>query len=256
MERALFKQLENWQKRQEHLPLLMRGARQVGKTFLVEQFGKRCFENTVSINFELSPEYSACFATQKPKEILNKIEILGKQIITPGRTLLFLDEIQACPNAIMAMRYFKEEMPQLHLIGAGSLLEFALSQADFKMPVGRVQYLYLRPLSFMEYLEVTNNQKLLEFINQIELGQEIPEVIHQAALKLIREYMVLSGLPMEKNQFLITDSLAICQEYQTLLLRTYSDDFAKYSSTNKSQHQSSEECNRHEIFLTNWQRKM
>ncbi len=231
MERALFKQLENWQKRQEHLPLLMRGARQVGKTFLVEQFGKRCFENTVSINFELSPEYSACFATQKPKEILNKIEILGKQIITPGRTLLFLDEIQACPNAIMAMRYFKEEMPQLHLIGAGSLLEFALSQADFKMPVGRVQYLYLRPLSFMEYLEVTNNQKLLEFINQIELGQEIPEVIHQAALKLIREYMVLGGMPMVINQFLMTGSLAICQEYQTLLLRTYSDDFAKYSST-------------------------
>jgi len=231
MERALFTQLKNWQKKAVHLPILLRGARQVGKTYLVEHFGKTCFENTVSINFELSSEYMACFDTLKPKEIINKIEVLSKQTITAGKTLLFLDEIQACPNAIMSLRYFKEQQPQLHVIGAGSLLEFALSQKNMKMPVGRVQYLYLKQLSFTEYLQVTQHQKLLEFITQIEIGDDIPDAIHQTALKLVREYMILGGMPMVVDSYLTTESLAECQEYQTLLLRTYSDDFAKYAAT-------------------------
>jgi hypothetical protein len=108
--------------------LLLRGARQVGKTYLIENFGKNFFEKIISINFELSPEYLVCFDTLKPQEIVNKIEVLSKQRITADNTLLFLDEIQMAPNAIMALRYFKEQLPELHIIGAGSLLEFALSQ--------------------------------------------------------------------------------------------------------------------------------
>ena len=99
MKRALLTQLKNWQGKAVHLPLLLRGARQVGKTYLVEHFGKSCFENCLSINFELDPEYRACFDTLSPREIINKIEIISKQRITPGRTLLFLDKIQICPNA-------------------------------------------------------------------------------------------------------------------------------------------------------------
>src|SRR3990167_1065059 len=179
MKRALLTQLKNWQGKAVHLPLLLRGARQVGKTYLVEHFGKSYFENCLSINFELDPEYRACFDTLSPREIINKIEIISKQRITPGRTLLFLDEIQICPNAIMALRYFKEKLPELHVIGAGSLLEFALSQHGMSMPVGRVQYLYLKPLSFIEYLYATNNQHLLEFIMQIKVGDDTPDAIHQ-----------------------------------------------------------------------------
>src|SRR3989338_8933084 len=231
MERTLLAQLKSWQSKSLHLPLLLRGARQVGKTYLVEYFGKICFEKTVAINFELSPEYIACFDTLKPKEIINKIEVISKQRITSGTTLLFLDEIQICPNAICALRYFKEQLPELHVIGAGSLLEFVLSRHGVSMPVWRVQYLYLKPLSFMEYLLATNNHHLMEFITQVRLGDDTPDAIHQTALKLVREYMILGGMPMVIANYIKTESIAECQEFQTLLLRTYSDDFAKYTTS-------------------------
>jgi len=231
MKRSLIAELLEWQTKPVHLPLLLRGARQVGKTWLVEYFGKTYFETLVSVNFELSPEYIACFDSLKPKEIINKIEILSQQKILSGSTLLFLDEIQLCPNAIMALRYFKEQLPDLHIIGAGSLLELALTQQGMSMPVGRVQYLYLKPLSFAEYLQTTNNGNLLEFIENIRLGDETPDVIHQTALKFVREYMILGGMPMVVDSYLKTNSFTECQAYQTILLRTYSDDFSKYAKS-------------------------
>lgn len=229
MHRELFEQLVAWQKQTVHLPLLLRGARQVGKTYIVEQFGKACFSQMVVINFEESPEYIACFDTLKPIDIINKIEALSKQTIVPGDTLLFLDEIQACPNAIMALRYFKEQQPALHVIGAGSLLEFALASENMKMPVGRVQYLYLKPLSFREYLYNTGYTKLLEHIAQATIANPLPDVMHQQALGLVKEYMILGGMPMVVSSFIETHSVRECQQYQTLLLRTYRDDFSKYA---------------------------
>lgn len=231
MDRELSQHLQTWRNKPVHLPLLLRGARQVGKTFLVEQFGQAHFDNFISINFEAEPEYCTCFETLKPNEIITKIQVLSQQTVTPGQTLLFLDEIQACPNAIMALRYFKEKMPALHIIGAGSLLEFALEEEGMKMPVGRVQYLYLRQLSFREYLKVTNNLHLLEFLNQVSLHSAIPEAIHQQATKLVREYMIIGGMPMVVASYIKNQSLTECQQYQTLILRTYSDDFAKFATT-------------------------
>ncbi len=231
MQRELTTELIKWQKKSEHLPLLLRGARQVGKTYLVEQFGKNNFTNTVSINFELSPEYLACFETLKPAEILTKIEVISQQKIISGETLLFLDEIQACPNAIVALRYFREQTPKLHVIGAGSLLEFALERKDMRMPVGRVQYIYLKPLSFQEYLNVTENNNLLEYLNTVSIDTGIPEAIHTKALQLIREYMIIGGMPMVVSNHVKSQPLRDSQEFQTLLLKTYSDDFTKYASS-------------------------
>ncbi len=131
----------------------------------------------------------------------------------------------------MALRYFKEKLPELHVIGAGSLLEFALREKGMKMPVGRVQYLYLKQLSFREFLYVSGNSNLLEFLDNVDLSQEIPEVIHQQALKLVRDYMSVGGMPMVLDEYLQSQSLQECQRYQTLLLRTYRDDFAKYATT-------------------------
>ncbi len=231
MQRQLMQELKQWKSKAEHLPILLRGARQVGKTHLVEMFGKLCFKNIVSINFEGSPEYVACFDTFNPSEIISKIEILSQQRVIPGETLLFFDEVQACPNAIIALRYFKEKLPLQHVIGAGSLLEFALQEKGMKMPVGRVQYLYLKPLSFIEYLKATDNSGLLDFINNATIETGIPEVMHNKALLLVREYMTIGGMPMVVNNFIKNKSLRTCQEYQTLLLKTYGDDFSKYAST-------------------------
>ena len=152
MQRNIMKHLLTWKNAPEHLPLLIRGARQIGKTYIVEHFAKQQFKHFININFELEPDYADCFQSLKPEEILNRISLKNSTPVIPSKTLLFFDEIQECPQAIMALRYFKEQMPDLHIIGAGSLLEFALKKEGFHMPVGRVQYLYMHPLSFAEFL--------------------------------------------------------------------------------------------------------
>ncbi|NGX27779.1 MAG: hypothetical protein K940chlam6_01717, partial [Chlamydiae bacterium] len=168
MYRSLEEELIKWKKSKNRYPLLLRGERQVGKTYLVEKFGKTEFSSYVSVNFEAQPEAIACFENLNPEEILLRLQLILKKPIYPGKTLLFFDEIQVCPKAIMALRYFKEKMPKLHVIGAGSLLEFALVQGKFSFPVGRVQFLYLKPLSFEEYLLARGKKKLLEEILESE----------------------------------------------------------------------------------------
>ena len=152
IKRLIYKELKKWAIESGRKPLLVRGARQVGKTYIINEFGKNEFENYIIINFERNPEYKEIFSSFDPKEILEKISIFTGQEIIIGKTLLFLDEIQEHAKAITALRYFYEEIPELHVIGAGSLLEFALQQKDFRMPVGRIQYLYMYPLNFNEFL--------------------------------------------------------------------------------------------------------
>src|SRR6202166_736468 len=152
MERFFKKSLCKWKNSPIRVPLIVRGARQVGKTFTIETFGREEFKNCVTINFEFSSVFRQCFETFDPRSILNQIELLTSQKITPGETLLFLDEIQQCPKALQSLRYFKEQLPDLHLIAAGSLLEFQIHDENFSFPVGRVQFAKLYPLSFEEFL--------------------------------------------------------------------------------------------------------
>lgn len=230
MKRNLEQVLVSWKQEIHRLPLLFRGARQVGKSYLIETFGKKYFQNTVSINFELRPEYKTCFKTLVPVDILKTLSVLSKQEITPGQTLLFLDEIQECPQAIMALRYFKELYPELHVIGAGSLLEFALKDENFRMPVGRVQFVFLKPLSFQEFLEALDNKPLLQFLKEVTLKTSIPEAIHLSLQKCIREYMVLGGMPAVLQSYQEQPDFNRCQNLQTVLLSTYRNDFGKYAS--------------------------
>ncbi len=135
MKRTIDNTLIQWKTKKTRLPLLVRGARQVGKSYTVSTFGNNHFENMVEINFEESPEYIGCFEEFDIQGILDKISILTNAQIIPGQTLLFPDEIQDCPRAITALRYFQEKLPQLHIIGAGSLIEFALKSEQFRMPL-------------------------------------------------------------------------------------------------------------------------
>jgi predicted AAA+ superfamily ATPase len=229
MQRDIEKELLFWKNQAQHLPILLRGARQVGKSYVVEKFGRDHFDNMLLVNFELQPELCACFDALDPYEILKQLSLLQRQKIEPGKTLLFLDEIQDCPNAIRALRYFKEKLPELHVIGAGSLLEFTLNDANFRMPVGRVQSLYLKPLSFKEYLSALNYQDLRELIEVADLKKPIAEPIHQLLLKQIRNYMVLGGMPGVLKSDL---ALQISNEYrlqQASLLSSYRQDFGKYA---------------------------
>ena len=229
MYRDIEENLLRWKNQQDHMPLLLRGARQVGKTFVVEKFGKEHFESIVMINFELQPEMIRCFDNLDPTEIINAIFLTTNQKITPKNTLLFLDEIQDCPNAIRSLRYFKEKCPQLYVIGAGSLLEFILNDANFRMPVGRIQSLYLKPLSFKEFLVGGNNQQLREFIEQVNIDTKIPTMVHEKLLKLLHDYMILGGMPSVLKKYFATQNMSECQEMQTILLNTYRQDFGKYA---------------------------
>lgn len=145
---------------------------------------------------------------------------------------LFLDEIQDCPNAIRALRYFKEQLPALHVIGAGSLLEFTLNDADFRMPVGRVQSMYLKPLSFKEYLKAVGRADLREFIEQVDLTKPvIDDAIHQMLLKQVRNYMVTGGMPAVLKAFFSSELYDFnqCRLQQAILLNNYRQDFGKYA---------------------------
>lgn len=246
MDRDIENDLLQWKQQRNHMPILLRGARQVGKSFVVEKFGRAHFDNIVTVNFELHPELSTCFETLQPQEIITTLSLSLHQKIEPGKTLLFLDEIQDCPNAIRALRYFKELLPELHVIGAGSLLEFTLNNADFRMPVGRVQSLYLKPLSFKEFLSALGYKDLREFIERVDLKKTIPESIHQELLKLVKKYMVLGGMPSVLQAYLFgkaelgnmqeTYDLAATQLQQTILLRTYRQDFGKYAKHSQIQY--------------------
>lgn len=230
MQRDIEQDLLNWQQRENRLPLLLRGARQVGKSYIIEKFGRTHFRQMLTVNFELHPELIPCFNTLEPAEILKNLTLLTRQSIKPGEDLLFLDEIQDCPNAIRSMRYFKEKLPGLHVIGAGSLLEFTLNDSQFRMPVGRIESLYLKPLSFGEYLTAAGYKDLRSYLQQITLPATIPDHLHQQLLKLVQEYIILGGMPAVLNDYLISGDIHQCQITQTALLNTYRLDFGKYAS--------------------------
>lgn len=232
--RNVYNKLIEWKKDQWKKPLIFRGARQVGKTYLIREFGKREYPEFTEINFERNPEYKEFFKELNPVEIINKISLYtGRKINTPGH-LLFLDEIQECPEAIMSLRYFYEECPEVNIISAGSLLEFILESEDFKMPVGRVQFLYLYPLSFGEFLEAVDGQGKRKYLEDRENLEKIPEAVHNKLNEYIRKYFIIGGMPGVLQEYLRSGDVLRCQKLQRSIIETYLDDFAKYSKN--SQH--------------------
>ncbi|MEI6805080.1 MAG: AAA family ATPase, partial [Myxococcaceae bacterium] len=230
MERTIDAQLLQWKTSKTRVPLLLRGARQVGKTFAVQKFGQTQFESLVTANFERKPDLVGCFTDLDPKAILAKLELaLGVRILA-GQSLLFLDEIQNCPQAILALRYFKEEMPELHVIAAGSLLEFVLNEGSFSFPVGRIQPLYIRPMSFIEFLKALKKDILLEAIEQSSIDKPFEPVAHQQLLELVRQYLLIGGMPEAIQAFINTNSIVETQQVHARLIETYQNDFSKYST--------------------------
>ena len=230
MKRDIDKTFRTWKKEEHRYPLLVRGARQVGKSYSIIKFGKNEFDNLVEVNFEQKPQYITCFDTLEPKKIIETLSVLSKSDIIPGKTLLFLDEIQECPNAISALRYFYEQMPGLHVIGAGSLLEFVISQENFRMPVGRVQYLYMKPLSFLEFLDAVGENRIRKII-ETSAWDNLPSLsIHQHLISLVKKYSIIGGMPAVVSEYVSTSNLDKCFQIQTIIIQTYSDDFGKYAS--------------------------
>lgn len=234
MKRSAEKVLSEWKNRTDRKPLLVRGARQIGKTFLIEQFGREQFDSLVTVNFEETKEAKKTFDGElSPALLIRDLSVRLNRPIIPGKTLLFFDEIQACPNALLSMRFFKEQMPELHLIGAGSLLEFIMNDERYSFPVGRIEYLYLRPLSFMEFLEAKGESEALAWIREATPQQPVGAATHAGLLRSTKEYFITGGMPEAVSSFLKTKQFLELDAIHQNLLNTYESDFGKYPKSSQ-----------------------
>ncbi len=231
MKRYIIQSLRRWRASSPHKPIIMRGARQVGKTTLARQFGAE-FENFVEINLEKDPDLGPIFdGNLDPKRLVRLISAHTGQSILPGKTLLFIDEIQEAPRAIIALRYFYEEMPQLHVIAAGSLLEFALEEVG--VPVGRINFLYVYPLSFTEFLLAINRGHLIEFLLNHDLSTSMESIIHAQLLEHLSEYFAIGGMPEAVKTWCEKQELHECQLVHHSIIETYKQDFSKYAKAHQ-----------------------
>ena len=220
-------ELERWKAESKHKPLLIRGARQVGKTNTIREFGKK-FDNFIEINFEESPRLKALFSDElSPATICENIAAIFKTSIVPGKTLLFLDEIQECKEAIASLRFFYEKMPGLHVVAAGSLLEFALSEIP-TFGVGRIRSMFMYPLSFSEFLAGAGEHQLLDKVRKAKPTTPMNEVLHARLIELIQKFICLGGMPEVIANYIETKNLNQCQQLLDDLIISIRTDFAKY----------------------------
>ena len=228
--------LEAWAARRPHKPIVIRGARQVGKSTLVREFVRAARLELVAVDFERDPELREAFTGRDPAGTLALLKLLTGKMAAAGTHLLFLDEIQAAPEALAALRYFHEEMPELHVLAAGSLLEFALAQTRFPMPVGRVEYMHLGPMHFEDFVIAMGEADLADFLRGFSLRSvkknALPAALHRKCLDLLRRYWVVGGLPEAVAAFVQAsggggDFEPVSRVLQSVVA-TYRDDFGKY----------------------------
>ncbi len=234
MQRLALKSLEAWKVNPRKRPMLLRGARQVGKTWLVRTHATS-YESFVEINLEKQPQFIPLFQKNfgNPIQLLQELSILSGQKITVGKTLLFIDEIQECSEALLALRYFREELPLQHVIAAGSLLEFVFSELNF--PVGRIEFFHLFPLNFEEFLLALQREDLVEAIKNQDEKKAMAEPIHELLLDYFSTYSLLGGLPEVLKTYVETKDFRECQNIQQLLVATYREDFHKYAKKTQIQ---------------------
>ena len=227
MKRFITDKLIEWKNRPNRKPLILRGARQIGKTWIVNDFGKNYFKGKIHvINFEKRPDWHSIFDLNfDVNRIMSELEIVLNTNIVKGEDLLFFDEIQSCPSAIKALRYFLEEMPEQHIISAGSLLEFA--SQDISIPVGRIEFLNMFPMSFPEFLLATGKSKLSEIV--LASPQKLSDPIHHSLINEVKNYFFVGGMPECVQRYSETQSIRDVFDIQLNLADTFRQDFSKYA---------------------------
>lgn len=233
MERVLLENLTAWKNRKSRHPLILRGARQVGKTYLVRDFAQKEFPHFLELNFEADASLSGLFKTKAPEIICELLLAKYSIPLVDGKSLLFLDELQAAePHVLESLRYFYERRPGLHVIAAGSLLEFMLDGEDrearnFPMPVGRVEYMFVPPLNFEEFLLAAGRSGLRDWLGKWNVGADVPDALHEELSLWFRRFLAVGGMPAVAKAYLDGDISSAEREQQTIL-STYLDDFPKY----------------------------
>ncbi|MEG1407727.1 MAG: ATP-binding protein, partial [Ruthenibacterium sp.] len=230
MERKIAKKLLEWKNNPKKMPLLIYGARQVGKTYTALTFGKQHYKNTVYFNMEGSTEIAAIFERDlNPIRIIKELAAKSGQSIFPGDTLIIFDEIQSCERALTALKYFCEEAPEYHIIAAGSLLGVALNREKYSFPVGKVEMLTLYPLDFEEFLWATGNEKICALIKAC-YDAFSPLSLHETAMDLYKIYLVVGGMPRAVTEYVETKDFNFVTAAQKSLNDAYIADMAKYAT--------------------------
>lgn len=220
MIRKISEKMLDWKRRIRRHPLVLRGARQVGKTFLVRELGKH-FSHYLELNFEQDDSLSALFESKNPKIISELLEAKFNIPLVDGESLLFLDELQAAePYVLESLRYFYEKRPELHVIAAGSLLEFMLDaherrnrKESFSMPVGRIEYIFVAPMDFEEFLLAIGKHGLCDWIQKYQLGDEVPVSFHKELLECLRRYLAIGGMPAVVDAY-VNDGIVATEREQ------------------------------------------
>ena len=197
MEREIINELIKWKDSNNRKPLIVHGARQVGKTYIIKEFGKKYYDNIVYVNFETNYELSIAINDGiEAKYIINKLELFYGEKIEPGKTLIFFDEIQTNERALTSLKYFYEDAPEYHIIAAGSLLGMAINRENYSFPVGKVQMINMYPLSFKEFLiSVGRGDLINEIRSHFETNERMDKILHELCLKLYRTYLIIGGMP-------------------------------------------------------------
>ncbi|PXX81558.1 ATP-binding protein [Dielma fastidiosa] len=228
MERLLMDKLLQWKNSTYRKPLILKGVRQVGKTWILKEFGRRYYENTAYFNFDENMEYKQFFETTKEVDrILQNLMLASGQKILPEKTLIIFDEVQDCPNVINAMKYFCENAPEYHIVCAGSLLGIALAKPS-SFPVGKVNFMQIDPMTFTEFLLANGDENLVSYLNSINIIEPIPDAFYNPLYEKLKMYYVTGGMPEPVLMWTKERDVEAMQEALSGIINAYERDFAKH----------------------------
>lgn len=233
MERLILEELIKWKESKDRKPLILKGARQVGKTYILKQFGEKNYEGVAYFNFDHDEDLYNLFSnTKDPKRILEQMSFIYGKAIKPEKTLIIFDEIQECPNALNSLKYFNEEANEYHLICAGSLLGIRLSHTSF--PVGKVEFLNMYPMSFKEFLKADNSDNLVEYMDSINDVQTIPEIFANQLEEKLKAYFIIGGMPEAVYSWTNEKDMEKVNAIQDNILKAYESDFSKHTQNSEA----------------------
>ncbi len=233
MDRLIINELRVWKNSVKRKPLILQGARQIGKTFIVDQFGKKEYKNYIKINFEEDDNLKEVFSILNPLIIIKQLGLYLNKSISSKNTLLFFDEIQAFPKALTSLKYFQENAPEFHIIAAGSLLGVSIGKST-GFPVGKVNFMTMYPMSFLEYLIAQNQHLMIEELLKINDLTALPEVLHEKMLGEFKLFTFLGGMPEVVQQYIENEDIVAVREIQNDILQAYQKDFSKYADPNEA----------------------
>ena len=227
------KELIKWKENKGRKPLILRGARQVGKTYILKEFGKENYQNIAYFNFDNDEELKNIFLhTKDPKRIIEQLVLVSEERIEPDKTLIIFDEVQECPNALNSLKYFNEDANEYHIIAAGSLLGIRLSHTSF--PVGKVEFLDMYPMTFTEFLKADGSENLVQYMESIKGFENILEVFWSRLEEKLKTYFIIGGMPEAVNSWVFKKDITEVNKIQKNILEAYEEDFSKHTTATEA----------------------